>query len=56
MTSRQIYQILIHRNIDIKSQDKLNNKYESRKTNVFTFENERRNDHDEGRKAADRAD
>jgi len=28
MTSRQIYQILMHRNVDIKSQDKLNNKLE----------------------------
>ena len=29
MTSRQIYQILVHRNVDIKSQDKLNNKLEA---------------------------
>ena len=37
MTSRQIYQILVHRNIDIKSQDKLNNKLEQLiKTKVLT--------------------
>ena len=37
MTSRQIYQILVHRNIDIKSQDKLNNKLEQLiKTIVLT--------------------
>jgi hypothetical protein len=28
MTSRQIYQILVHKGIDVKSQDKLNNKLE----------------------------
>lgn len=37
MTSRQIYQILVHRNIDIKSQDKLNNKLEQLiKTKILT--------------------
>ena len=37
MTSRQIYQILINRNIDIKSQDKLNNKLEQLiKTKILT--------------------
>ncbi len=37
MTSRQIYQVLVHRNIDIKSQDKLNNKLEQLiKTKVLT--------------------
>lgn len=37
MTSRQIYQILVHRNVDIKSQDKLNNKLEQLiKTKVLT--------------------
>ena len=37
MTSRQIYQILVHRNVDIKSQDKLNNKLEQLvKTKILT--------------------
>lgn len=37
MTSRQIYQILMHRNVDIKSQDKLNNKLEQLiKTKILT--------------------
>lgn len=37
MTSRQIYQVLVHRNIDIKSQDKLNNKLEQLiKTKILT--------------------
>ncbi len=37
MTSRQIYQILVHRNEDIKSQDKLNNKLEQLiKTKILT--------------------
>ena len=37
MTSRQIYQILVHRDIDIKSQDKLNNKLEQLiKTKILT--------------------
>ena len=37
MTSRQIYQILVHRNVDIKSQDKLNNKLEQKiKTKILT--------------------
>ena len=37
MTSRQIYQVLVHRNVDIKSQDKLNNKLEQLiKTKVLT--------------------
>lgn len=37
MTSRQIYQILVHRNIDVKSQDKLNNKLEQLiKTKILT--------------------
>lgn len=37
MTSRQIYQILVHKNIDVKSQDKLNNKLEQLiKTKILT--------------------
>ncbi len=44
MTSRQIYQMLLHRNVDIKSQDKLNNKLEQLvKTKILTryfFSNE----------------
>lgn len=37
MTSRQIYQILVHRDIDVKSQDKLNNKLEQLiKTKILT--------------------
>lgn len=37
MTSRQIYQLLVHKNIDIKSQDKLNNKLEQLvKTKILT--------------------
>ncbi len=37
MTSRQIYQILMHRNVDIQSQDKLNNKLEQLiKTKILT--------------------
>ena len=37
ITSRQIYQILVHRNIEIKSQDKLNNKLEQLiKTKILT--------------------
>ena len=37
MTSRQIYQLLVYKNIDIKSQDKLNNKLEQLvKTKILT--------------------
>ncbi len=37
MTSRQIYQLLLYKNVDIKSQDKLNNKLEQLvKTKILT--------------------